>query len=60
MTAEFMKGVIGNRRYWLPHCDSIRLRNCVQPPPRFELAQIVSARMRSDGTSGREPFDSSF
>ena len=38
MTAEFMKGIIGFRRFWLPSCDNIRLRNCVHIPPRQELA----------------------
>lgn len=60
MTAEFMKGVVGFRKYWLPNASDIRLRNCVQPPCRFELAKLVSSKMILTGPTNEEPFDSSF
>lgn len=60
MTTDFMKGVIGYKRYWLPRCQEIRLKNCVDPPPRHELAQMVYDKMMESEPTGTEPFDSSF
>ena len=60
MTTAFMKGCIGYEMYWLPKCEEIRILNCVDPPNRAVLAQMVSSHMRSQVLTGREPFDSSF
>ena len=60
MTTAFMKGCIGYETYWLPKCQEIRLLNCVDPPNRSMLAEMVSSHMRSQDPTGREPFDSSF
>ena len=60
MTAEFMKGVVGFRRFWLPNAADIRLRNCVQPPCKIELSKIVATKMIQTGLTDEEPFDSSF
>ena len=45
MTVQFMKGCIGYRYYWLPKTEDIRLRNCVDPPSRGELARMVFDKM---------------
>lgn len=45
MTNQFMKGVIGYQMYWLPKITDIKLLNCADPPPRQELAKMVSERM---------------
>lgn len=45
MTQQFMKGVIGYQQFWLPKITDIKLLNCVDPPPRNELAKMVSERM---------------
>ena len=60
MTTAFMKGYIGYEMYWLPKCEEIRILNCVDPPNRAVLADMVSSHMRNQALSGREPFDSSF
>ena len=41
-----MKGVIGYEMYWLPKIQDIKLLNCVEEPPRNELAKMVSERMQ--------------
>ena len=41
MTNHFMKGVIGYQEFWLPKISDIRLLNCVDPPPRYELSKMV-------------------
>lgn len=46
MTGDFMKGIIGYQRYWLPQTADIRIRNCVTPPSRNELAEMVAEQMR--------------
>ena len=45
MTQQFMKGVIGYQQFWLPKITDIKLLNCVDPPPRNELAKMVCERM---------------
>ena len=60
MTGDFMKGIIGYQRYWLPQTADIRIRNCVTPPSRNELAEMVAEQMRRTERQGNEPFDSSF
>ena len=60
MSTQFMKGCIGYRVYWLPRTSELQVRNCVSPPSRVVLAEMVSSRMRGQEPQGREPFDSSF
>ena len=60
MTVQFMKGCIGNRYYWLPKTEDIRIRNCVDPPPRGELARLVYERMSANEPSGDACFDGAF
>ena len=45
MTQQFMKGVVGYEHFWLPKIQDIKLLNCVDGPPRHELAKMVSERM---------------
>ena len=45
MTQQFMKGVKGYEQFWLPKIQDIKLLNCVDGPPRHELAKMVSERM---------------
>ena len=49
MTVSYMKGLIGYEKYWLPMCEDIRVRNCVDPPPKHEIARELVATMRSMG-----------
>ena len=60
MTTAFMKGCIGYETFWLPKCQEIRILNCVDPPNRATLAEMVSQHMRNSPLTGNEPFDSSF
>ena len=60
MTTQFMKGCIGEQMFWLPKCSDIKIRNCVDPPNRAVLAEMVSTAMRSQPPQGRNPFDASF
>ena len=60
MTVQFMKGCIGNRYYWLPKTEDIRIRNCVDPPPRGELARLVYEKMAATAPSGDACFDGAF
>ena len=50
MTHQFMKGLIGYELYWLPKIQDIRLLNCVDPPPRHELAKMVYGFMQGVDT----------
>ena len=43
MTIIFMKGCIGYNKYWLPKCSELRIINCVDPPTRSVLAEMVSS-----------------
>lgn len=45
MTADFMKGVIGYKRFWLPNISDIRLKNCITPPNKKELSELVGRQM---------------
>lgn len=60
MTVQFMKGCIGCRYYWLPKTEEIRLRNCVDAPPRAELARMVFDKMNNTPPSGDPCFDGPF
>ena len=61
MSVTFMKGCIGNRTYWLPKIQDIRLLNCIDPPSRVDLARMVADSMRGlDNGPPSEPFDTSF
>ena len=60
MTVQFMKGCIGYRYYWLPKTEDIRIRNCVDPPPRGDLARMVFERMSGQEPSGDACFDGAF
>ena len=60
MTVQFMKGCIGYRYFWLPKTEDIRIRNCVDPPPRGELARLVYDRMNAVQPSGDACYDGAF
>ena len=60
MTVSFMKGCIGYRYYWLPKTEDIRIRNCVDPPSRVELAKMVFDSMSGTQPSGDPCFDGAF
>ena len=60
MTVHFMKGCIGYKRYWLPKTEDIRIRNCVDPPSRVEVAKLVHKLMLKSEPSGNASFDAAF
>ena len=58
MTIEFMKNVSEGTE-WLPKCSEIRLLNCVEPPSKQQIAEMLYQRMHAYQPEG-EPFDSMF